>query len=357
MITMSTRPKIFGHLITDVIRKGTCMSCGSCVAVCPVKSIELDAGTPKLISLCIACQMCYANCPSVGFDKTEMENLVYGRVREEGEADLGVHTSIYAVKAKEEEILASCQDGGAVSALLINFLSEGGDGAVVTGLKEDAVWVAKPVVASSKEEILVCAGTKYTSSPSLVGVGSAVSDYAREKIAMVGTPCQMRGLSKIVTGEKADAKIRNAVDLKIGLLCMETFNHDSIMEYLGNEGVDASKVEKFEIKNGRFVAHTGSGEPYSIKLRKVKDYVRPCCHSCGDFTSEFADISVGNVGTPDGWSTVIVRNDKGEAALKAAKKAGLIEVKPLEKDIKDLEIVTKLAKKKRKDAEKHQRSE
>ena len=354
---MSARPKIFGHLMTEVIRKGTCVSCGSCAAVCPVKSIELDAGTPKLVGLCVACGMCYTNCPSVGFDEAEMENLVYGRVREEAEADLGVHTAIYAVKAKDEAILASCQDGGAVSALLINFLSEGGDGVVVTGLEEDAVWVAKPVVASSKEEILACAGTKYTSSPTLVGVGSAISDYAKGKIAVVGTPCQMRGLSKIVTGEKADAKIRDAVDLQIGLLCMETFNHESFMEYLDGAGVDASKVEKFEIKSGRFFAQTGSDEPYSVKLSKVKGNVRPCCHSCSDFTSEFADLSVGNVGTPDGWSTVIVRNERGEAALKAAEKAGLIDVKPLEKDDKDLRIVTKLAKKKRKDAEKHLASE
>jgi len=353
---MSTRPKIFGHLMTEVIRKGTCVSCGSCAAVCPVKSIELDAGTPKLVGLCIACGMCYANCPSAAFDEAEMENLVYGRAREEAEAHLGVHTAIYAVKAKDEAVLASCQDGGAVSSLLINFLSEGGDGVVVTGLEEDAVWVAKPVVASSKEEILACAGTKYTSSPTLVGVGSAVSDYARGKLAVVGTPCQMRGLRKIVTGEKADAKIRNAVDLKIGLLCMETFNHESFMEYLDSAGVDASKVDKFEIKSGRFIAHTGSDEPYSVKLSKVKDNVRPCCHNCGDFTSEFADISVGNVGTPDGWSTVIVRNERGAAALRSAEKAGLIEVKPLEEDDKDLGILTKLAKMKRKNAEKHQAS-
>jgi len=354
---MSARPKIFGHLMTEVIRKGTCVSCGSCAAVCPVKSIELDAGTPKLVGLCVACGMCHANCPSVGFDESDMDNLVFGRTRDEDETVLGVHTAIYAVKAKDEAVLASCQDGGAVSALLINFLSEGGDAAVVTGLEEDAVWVAKPVVASNKGEILASAGTKYTSSPTLVGVGSAVSDYAREKIAVVGTPCQMRGLSRVVTGKKADAKIRDAVDLKIGLLCMETFDHGSFIEYLEGEGVDASKVSKFEIKSGRFIAHTGSDEPYSVKLSKVKDNVRSCCHSCGDFTSEYADISVGNVGTPDGWSTVIVRNERGDAALKAAEKAGLIEVKPLQKDDKDLGIVTKLGKKKRKDAEKHRASE
>jgi len=47
----------------------------------------------------------------------------------------------------------------------------------------------------------------------------------------------------------------------------------------------------------------------------VKDLiaaVRTGCHFCTDFTSELADISVGMVGSPDGYSTVIVRSQKGE---------------------------------------------
>lgn len=348
---MSGRPKIFGHLMTEVIRKGTCVSCGSCVAVCPVNSIEMEAGVPKLVGLCVACGMCYANCPSADFDVEEMEKLVFGQTREE--ADIGVYRTIHAVRATDEAILERSQDGGAVSAILKQFLSEGGDGAVVTGKEEDAVWVAKPVVASTEQDVLDSAGTKYTSSPTLVGVGSAVSEYAKEKVAVVGTPCQMRGLSKVETGDFADAKIRDAVDLKVGLFCMETFNHASFMEFLEKEGVDASEVDKFEIKSGRFIANKGGEELYNVRLSKVKELVRPCCHNCGDFTSEFADISVGNVGTPDGWSTIVVRTQRGEEALKAAEKAGLVEIKPVEEGKSGLGLIKRLAKKKRRDAEKH----
>jgi coenzyme F420 hydrogenase subunit beta len=349
---MSGRPKIFGHLLTEVIRKGTCVSCGTCVAVCPVNSIEMEDGTPKLVGLCTACGMCYANCPIAEFDIGEMEKLVFGRNRNEEEADIGVNIAVHSVRAKDSNILDRCQDGGAVSAILSQFLSDGGDGAVVTGLEEGGVWVAKPVVASIEQDVLNCAGTKYTSSPTLAGVSSAVSEYAKGKLAVVGTPCQMKGITKVETGEFADSKIRDAVDLKVGLFCMETFDHSSLMEFLESEGIDASKVDKFEIKKGRFIVNQGGEEVYKVKLSKVKKLVRPCCHMCDDFASEFADISVGNVGSPDGWSTVIVRTERGDEALKAAEKNGLVEIKPIVEGKAGIEAVHKLSRSKKKQAEK-----
>ena len=347
---MSGRPKIFGHLMTEVIRKGTCVSCGACAAVCPVNSVELDAGTPKLVGLCVACGMCYANCPSGEFDVEAMESQVFGRARSKEETDIGIHTGIYAVRATDESVIERAQDGGAVSAVLSHFLSQDGDGVVVTGLDSEGVWAAKPVVASTKQELLDCAGTKYTSSPTLVGVDSAISEYQKEKIAVVGTPCQMRGLRKVETGEFAYAKIKDAVDLKVGLFCMETFNHASFLEYLENAEVDPSTVDKFEIKKGRFIALRGDERVHNVRLSKVKELIRPCCHSCGDFTSEFADLSVGNMGSPDGWSTVVVRTKRGDDALKATEKAGFIEVKPIAEDDEALAPVKKLARKKRRDA-------
>jgi coenzyme F420 hydrogenase subunit beta len=351
---MSGRPKIFGHLLREVISEGECVGCGTCVAVCPVDSIVLEDGTPKLAGICIACGMCYANCPKAEFEDDEMDTLIFGRARNKEEADIGVHEKVYAVRAKDDEILERCQDGGAVSALLSQYLSDGGDGAVVTELEEGRVWVPKPLVASNKHEILEGSGTKYTSSPTMVGVDSAIREYAMESLAVVGTPCQMRGLSKAQTGEFFDGKIKDAVGLKVGLFCMETFNHASLIDFLKSEGVDASKVDKFEIKRGRFIAQQGGENAYDVKLRKVKKLVRPCCHSCGDFASEYADISVGNVGSPDGWSTVIVRNKRGEEALRAAENAGLVEIKPVDEGKAGMGLVLRLARAKKKQVKKEE---
>jgi len=349
---MTERPKIFGHLMTDVIRKGTCVSCGACEAVCPVNTVKLEDGTPKLVGLCTACQMCYWNCPIAVFDVEEMEKKVFGRTRTEEEAAIGVHKAIYAVRAKENEILGRAQDGGAVTAILYQFLSGGGEGAVVAGVEEEAPWTATPMVVTTKEEVLKGAGTKYTPSPTLVGVASALQEYDLKKIAVVGTPCQMKALGKIETGARCEARISEAVKLKIGLFCMETFSYPSFMEYLENEGIDAAKVDKFEIKGGRFIANQGGETVHRVRLSKVKQLVRGCCHSCGDFTAEFSDISAGNVGSADGGSTVIVRTDVGEKALRAAEKAGLVEIQSVEEGKSGLGLVERLAVKKREGAEK-----
>jgi coenzyme F420 hydrogenase subunit beta len=280
-----------------------------------------------------------------------MEEKVFGRTRTENEAAIGVHKAIYAVKAMPDEILGRAQDGGAVTAILTQFISGTGDGAVIAGVEEDRPWAAKPIVVTTKEGILEGAGTKYTNSPSLVGVASAIQEYALNKIALVGTPCQMKGIRNIETDPWSDDRIKDIVALRIGLFCMETFDYPSFMEYLEGHGIDAAKVDKFEIKGGRFIAIQDGEVIHKVKLAAVKGLIRQCCHTCGDFSAEFADLSVGNVGSKNGWSTVIVRTDVGEEALEAAKNAGLVEVKSLDEGKRGLALVEKLANMKRKDAE------
>jgi len=347
---MSGRPKIFGHLLREVINTGNCVSCGTCVSVCPAETVAMVGGLPKLTGMCIACGMCYNNCPEVLFDVGEMEKQVFGRTRTEDEALTGVYTATYAARSIKDDIKG--QDGGVVTAILAYFLDEEGDAAVVAGLEEDRVWAPRPVVALSGEEVLAGAGTKYTPSSTVAGVGSAVKEYDKESIAVVGTPCQMRGLRMIDHGAYRHADISDAMDLKVGLFCMETFNYDSFMEYLEAEGVEAEKVTKFEIRDGKFIANYGDELAHEVKLKEVKKLIRPCCGTCEDFAAEFADISVGNVGSPRGWSTILVRTEKGEEALRAAEKAGFIEVKPLDEFEPGMKLVTRLSKMKKRGAKK-----
>lgn len=344
---MDQEKKTFTDLVEDVVDKNLCVSCGTCVAVCPVNVIELEDGVPSLVGDCIECGLCYANCPRTDFSVDAMDEAIHGRTRRENERLTGVYRSVYAARTKREDIHVKAQDGGVVTSLLYQFLMDGGDAVIVAGLEEDKIWVPKPVIARDVKAVVENAGTKYTSSPTLVGVKKAVKDEKLGNIAVVGTACQMRGLSKLTRGKSRNKRFTDSVGLKVGLFCMETFNYGDLMDYLRSNGVDPGKVTKFEIKKGRFYAHQGDEVAHRARLKKVKALIRPCCHACDDFTSEFSDVSVGNVGSPDGWSTVIVRTDRGEKALKSAAEAGLIDLTPIE-DFEDGEtLVHRLAKSKK----------
>lgn len=347
---MAQEKKVFSDLIRDVVEAGLCVSCGACVAACPVNVVELEAGEPHLVGDCIECGLCYANCPRAGFDVDEMDTVIHGRERRGNEEVTGVYRAVYAARTKRDDIQRKAQDGGVVTSLLAQFIEDGGDGVIVAGLEQDKAWVPVPVVAKDRETIIQGAGTKYTPSPTLLGLKRAVKDERLARIAVVGTPCQMRGLTRLTHGKSKNKKYADAVQLKIGLFCMETFNYGDFMAYLMENDVDPGKVTKFEIKNGRFYAHQGEELVHRTRLKNVKKLIRPCCHVCDDFASEFADISVGNVGSPDGWSTVVVRTDRGEKALTSAVEAGLIEVEPVEGFDAGETLVHRLAKMKRDEA-------
>ncbi len=344
---MSQEKKTFNDLKKEIIDTKKCVSCGTCEAVCPVNVIELQDNTPILVGNCIECGICYANCPSVSFDENEMEEKIFGRTRKPNEKLTGIYQEAFAARATSEEIHKKAQDGGVVTALLTQFLNENGEGVIVAGLEKDKVWVPSPVVAKTRKEVIEAAGTKYTPSPTLVGVKKAVKDEKFGKIAVVGTTCQMRGLSLAMMGSMKNKKIADSVALKIGLFCMETFTYDSFMKYLKDNEVDPGRVTKFEIKNGRFYAWDGEERLHRVKLSQVKPLIRPTCHHCTDFTSEFSDISVGNVGSPAGYSTVIVRNEKGKKILEAAIKSGLIEAEPITDFDKGETLVHKLSEMKK----------
>jgi coenzyme F420 hydrogenase subunit beta len=333
----------FTNLIEDVVDQNLCVACGTCEAVCPVNVIKLDNFVPTLVGKCIECGICYNNCPRTDFDDKTLEESIHGRTRNEEEALTGIYSGVYAARAIPADIQERAQDGGVVTALLSQFLDDGGDAVIVAGLDEEHPWLPKPTIARTRDEIVKAAGTKYTPSPTLVGLKKAVKEEKLEKVAVVGTPCQMRGLTRLTDGPMKNIKYRNSVDLKVGLFCMETFNHDSFIDYLRENDVDPTKVTKFEIKNGRFYAHAGEERLHRARLKKVKGLIRPCCAQCDDFSSEYADISVGNVGSPPGFSTVLVRTEKGKKALDSAIKSGLIEAETIEGFEKGETLVHKLA--------------
>ena len=124
------------------------------------------------------------------------------------------------------------------------------------------------------------------------------------------------------------------IKYKIGLFCMEAFSYEGILSLIKEKfEQDFTRVTKMDISGGKFIIYLDSGEDLNVPLKEIKSYARHNCHYCEDLTADYADISVGSIGSPSGWSTVITRNEKGEKIYKDAVQAGLIESKSL-KDIK-----------------------
>lgn len=146
---------------------------------------------------------------------------------------------------------------------------------------------------------------------------------SEQKVAMVGTPCEIMAASKI------QYYTESPIDFKIGLFCMENFSYSYFNELLQEYDLTMEDIEKFRIEKGYAFLFLKNGEQEKIPLSIAKTVVRKNCNICVELTSETSDISIGSIGSNDGWSTVIVRTDKGEKVIKDAINQGYIEAKDL----------------------------
>jgi coenzyme F420 hydrogenase subunit beta len=273
----------------------------------------------------------------------KVENFVFGRERKP-EEDFGIYRRLAITQTANNQILKVCQDGGAVTALLLFALKEGIiDGAIVTKEEQERPFYPRPALATTTEEILQSAGTKYFYSPNILALTEAIKQK-KSHIAFVGTPCQIRAIRKMQTvGLK---KYVAPIKFLIGLACSECFTYEGLMENHIHKklGINPNDVKKINIKGKMLV--TLSSEVVSIPLTETKQYTRQSCHFCGDFSSELADISAGGVGL-EGWTFIIIRTEKGEELFSGAERAGVIKTRSASEEANALNLLNKLSRKKR----------
>ncbi|MEE8168180.1 MAG: Coenzyme F420 hydrogenase/dehydrogenase, beta subunit C-terminal domain [Candidatus Hydrothermarchaeales archaeon] len=168
------------------------------------------------------------------------------------------------------------------------------------------------------------------------------------ELAYVGLPCQIEGLRKVAAVSRDIGQDwMEKVTLQIGLFCRENWSYSCFRALLQDDyGVDLEKVKKFDIKKGNIIAYLSNGDKVEFPLKESKPYVRISCLVCLDFTAELADISVGAVGTPKKWSTVITRTKKGEELLQGAEREGYIETQDIQEVKPGTNLIKKISKQK-----------
>jgi len=348
------------HLYSEVVTSGLCTGCAGCVVACPHDVLGYDdtEGVYKPFHLeeelgpdnCVhgekGCTSCTRACPRFRGWETEIDTHLFGRTRLAEEVD-GISKDIILARATDPKVHELGQDGGLVSAILIWALDHGYiDAALVSYLEGDGTsWKAIPGVATTPEEVLAAAGSRYTYSANTMAYAEAVEKGA-EKLALVGMSCQS-SVPPVMTVRKAGKPARRFV-LNIGLLCSKTFD-DAIFEELfeAKYGLRKQDMVKMNIK-GVFQIWMRNGDYHEVPLKECHAWTREGCKLCPDFAAEHADISTGGIGAFNDWTLTIIRTDLGREIMIKMLQDGTIEGRPGDDDPGAIALLRKLSVRSRK---------
>ncbi|MFO8019666.1 MAG: Coenzyme F420 hydrogenase/dehydrogenase, beta subunit C-terminal domain [Promethearchaeia archaeon] len=339
----------YEHYFTPVsliYEAGVCSNCGWCSSICPVDAVKMDPETLEIDDdLCIKCGLCYSVCPrSFSIDRV-YENIAHLDSAITFSEKVGAYLNMYSGTTSKKQIKEVRQDGGIVTSLFAYLLEEDLVDAIIAVQHSNDPWRPEPVIVETISNLYKTAGTKYANAP-VLSIIDAAQEY--ERIAIVGVPCMVKALYKGALYPMGSPFFKN-IKYIIGLFCMESFSYAAIVDLIQEKfDQDISQLTKMNIDKGKFIINLQSGEQMTVPLKEINSYARDQCHFCEDLTSEYADISVGSIGSPGGRSTVITRTENGEDIYQGAISKGYIDSKPIDKVKPGQFLVEKIAGIKRK---------
>ena len=318
-----TQIKGSNELKEDVLKKELCVDCGACVGLCPY--FESYQGKIAMIASCgLPAGRCHAHCPKVELDLEEVTASLTGKAYDG--SPIGHYLSINKARAGEKiRGKGRFQNGGAVSSIVAFAMKTGMiDAAALTG-REGLLPIR--VLATSEDEILACASSKYMAAPTVASV-NAYAKSGKKKLGVVGTPCQITAVSQAKLDPlKRGAKFHDPVALTIGLLCTWAVDTRKFISLLASR-TDIGKVTGMDVPPPPAavmeIRTTDGG--FSIPLEEVRRTIPKGCAICPDMTAELADISVGAMEGDYSWNTLIVRNAKGADLVRQAVNQGYLEI-------------------------------
>lgn len=327
--------KTFKDLQREVIDKGLCGKCGGCYSFCSageLNALEIGKnGLPRYYDeeKCVKCGICYLICPRID-DLTEELKASFSWKPPIGECQF-----ISSARTTDRDLIKTCTDGGVVTSLLLYLLDNNLiEGAIVS--KKKSPFAREPTIAFTREEIMLAAGSQYAESFHLEELGGQYSTYSPilphvkslqkkylRNIAIVGTPCQINTIRKMQCLGIVPAHL---IEYTIGLFCIENFafTDPARVRLEKRLNINFEDIHKLNIKDDLLVTFT-DGKIVRISLAEIEELARPACLTCSDFSNEYADISVGGLGSLNGYTTTVIRTAKGANLFRTALQQGYIE--------------------------------
>lgn len=339
------------ELKREVVDTGLCTGCAACVMACPRDVLgytddffPIQIGQGMAPDQCVigdrGCDICTRACPRFRSWESDLDEALFGRARTADEP-YGIVRSILLTRTTDAAVAQVGQDGGLVSQLLVWGLETGRiDGALTSRIvSERGPFDAEPFLATTREDVLATAGSRYTYSANPMAM-KEVDERRLQQVALVGMSCQA-SINGSVEANNVN-KYKRKIALTIGLLCSKTFTYDGQRAVLAEHGVDIADVTKINIK-GRYQVWTRDGGYHEIPLKPFHAFTRPGCKLCPDFAAEHADISCGGIGADDAWTLTLVRTARGEEWIRGLLDAGLIEARPGEDDAVAMDLLVRLS--------------
>ena len=208
------------------------------------------------------------------------------------------------------------------------------DGAIVS--KAEGPFSRESMFAKSKDELIKASGTILNVSPQVDEIQRfntytrsipQLSHYKFKKLAIVGTPCQIYTIRCM---QALGVTPSEHVEITLGLFCYHNFlfEKSQIEKFEKDFKVKFEDIVKINIKEDLILKlkdKNSEEKIIHIPFDKLGNYIRPACHSCIDFTNIYSDISFGGLGSPDKFTTVIPRTEKGVQLLQKALDKNIIK--------------------------------
>jgi coenzyme F420 hydrogenase subunit beta len=333
--------------IEQVVEKGLCTGCGTCISICPSRSIGLlrdkksQGYVPSVNTMtCKGCQLCLKVCPGHNVDFEQLNRQFLGRQVPINTLNilLGNYLNCYTGYSTDSKIRFDSSSGGMVTQLLVFALEEGIiDGALVTRMKKDNPLEPELAIARTKDEILEASKSKYCPVPANIALREILEKDG--KYAVVGLPCHLHGVRK---AEQFNKTLRDRIILHFGLVCTHNDSFLQIDYLLQKYGLKYSDLAEIIFRGkgwpGVLTFKLRSGSEVNYPFRDWVGIHEQCfftpsrCLVCCDQSAELADLSFGDAWLPEfsddklGTSVLISRTRVGEELLLKAKLNNRVEL-------------------------------
>ena len=322
----------FNDLERMIIQPGFCTVCGACEAACPVHAIKVEHEKPQRLHDCSehidSCPICYDICPHT--DALLYETLRFVADAPKRRENLGYYREILLAQAANPSIRAATKSGGVVNALLNFAISEKIiDSAIISEASPTTSLKIKPSISLVPDDMLSAVDSKIVPSAVAQAYGRAVFEHGKTHIAFVGIPCHVLGLRKL---EAWQHKIIDSLEIIIGLFCLWGFSLSRLLEFLLDEyHIAANEIQSVDLTADAYIINMENRQ-IRVPVSKAKSHILNSCKTCVDFTSEYADLSIGGASLLKEWSIVIVRTRKGEEFLNKALTSGVITTRNVKEE-------------------------